>query len=163
MRPEKGIGARVGRLLLVLAAAVVLSGFVGSDVPQNRPQATSPQNPQQSEPLDGLPSNPQKWVCKDSTPTTQEEIDAWCASHTDRGLPLPVELRNPPPVSEFAKYVDYSNSLKTFLTGEQYKSLNWISDAHWRFSGPSVNPPGGDFGHNYGPHFPLRVYYSPSC
>ena len=39
MRPEKGIGAQVGRLLLVLAAAVVLSGFVGSDVPQNRPQA----------------------------------------------------------------------------------------------------------------------------
>ena len=36
-----------------------------------------------------------------------------------------------------------------------------MTDARWRLSGPSVNPPGGDFGHNYGPHFPLKVYYSP--
>jgi mono/diheme cytochrome c family protein len=144
--------AILGSILLSVVASVVLSGVVRADPPQNR---------QQTKPRSGLPSNPKKWVCQDSLPATQEEIDEWCESHTDRGLPLPPELRNPPPVSDFANYLDYSNRLKNFLTSQSYKDLGWVSDAHWRLSGPSANPPGGNFSHNYGPHFPLKVYYSP--
>ncbi|MGH9344229.1 MAG: hypothetical protein ACRD19_10760, partial [Terriglobia bacterium] len=76
-------------------------------------------------------------------------------------MPLPDALRNPPPVSDFDAYLTYNNSLKDFLTSQQYLTLNWISDMHWRLSGPSTNPPGGDNSNNYGPHFPLKVYYSP--
>ena len=154
MRADNNIGL-LGSFLLAVAS-VVLSGVARAEPPQNRPQL---------EQVRALPSNPKKWVCQDSLPTTEEEIDAWCESHPDRGLPLPADLRNPPPVADFANYVDYSNRLKDFLTGkvpgQSYQDLGWMSDAHWRLSGPSVNPPGGDFGHNYGPHFPLKVYYSP--
>ena len=38
--------------------------------------------------------------------------------------------------------------------------LGWVSDERWRFSGPSVVE-NGSYSHNYGPHFPLRVSYSP--
>jgi hypothetical protein len=155
MRADNNIGL-LGSFLLAVAASVVLSGVARADPPQNRQQLAQ---------ISALPSNPNKWVCKDSQPVTQQEIDAWCASHPDRGLPLPPDLRNPPPVSDFVNYVDYSNHLKDFLTGkvpgQSYQDLGWVSDAHWRLSGPSVNPPGGNFSHNYGPHFPLKVYYSP--
>ncbi len=179
MRP----GALLYSFLLALPASVLLSGFAGSDLHQNpeqsAPQQSSQQSQplgalppeinsapltsslQQSQPLGALPPNPQEWVCQDSTtPATQEEIDAWCEEHPNRGVPVPADLRNPPPVADFLEYQKYSNRLKTFLTTEEYGKLGWITDAHWRLSGPSVIPP-DDFGNNYGPHFPLRVYYSP--
>ena len=160
MRPNKGSGALLGSFFLALAALVVLTGFVGWAAEQN------PQEKLQQTQLSGvLPSNPEEWVCKASTtPVTQKEIDEWCAEHPNRDLAVPVELRNPPSVAEFAKYADYSTKLRQFLTGvltgPEYEQRGWIFDAKWRFSGPSVTPP-NDFSHNYGPHFPLRAYYSP--
>jgi len=154
MRGDNNIG--LIRSVLLAVAIVVLSTVAWAQPPQSQPQL---------EQASALPSDPEKWACKDSLPATQEEIDAWCQSHPNRGLPLPPDLRNPPPVSDFDNYNNYSNRLKDFMTGkvpgQSYQDLGWISDAHWRLSGPSVNPPGGNFGHNYGPHFPLKVYYSP--
>jgi hypothetical protein len=154
MKPDRDIGAMFLSFLLVLAASVVLRGCGGSDS-------------QQSQPTHPLPANPQDWVCQDTTITTQEEIDAWCQSHPDRGRPVPPDLRDPPPPADFANYELYNERLKTFLTEGQYTKLGWVYDMNWRFSGPSVVPPTPaptarpDYGHNYGPHFPLRVYYSP--
>jgi hypothetical protein len=50
--------------------------------------------------------------------------------------------------------------LQDFLRTKEYASLGWVTDQNWRFSGPSVIE-NGSFSHNYGPHFPLKVYYSP--
>jgi hypothetical protein len=168
MRAKERARKRLRPLVLLaalLAATAAVSGFVASapaQAPEQSAQQTSQPQPE------GLPADPQKWIC-DPTPVTEQEIEQWCSSHQDRGTPLPPELRTPPPVSDFAAYTAYSNNLKTFLVDQKYADgtmsdpggLQWISDAHWRLSGPSVNPPGGDFGHNYGPHFPLRVFYSP--
>jgi hypothetical protein len=157
MRGENNI--RLMRSVILALATVVLSGVAwAAEPPQSQPQL---------EQASALPSDPEKWACQDSLPTTQDEIDAWCQSHPNRGLPVPLELRNPPPVSDFDNYTKYSHKLKNFLTGQvtgvtTYRDLGWVSDAHWRLSGPSVYLPGsGDFSHNYGPHFPLKVYYSP--
>jgi hypothetical protein len=146
-KPDKD-GVIFPSILLVLAVSVVLSGCDGSDS-------------QQSQPTQGLPANPREWVCQDSTTVaTQDEIDAWCQSHPDRGHPVPDELKNPPPPADFANYEAYNEKLKIFLLTKGYETLGWIHDMHWRFSGPSVVPP-MDYSHNYGPHFPLLVYYSP--
>ena len=135
-------------ILLVVAIAVVFGGCGGSDSPP-------------SETTDGLPSNPEEWVCEDhGPPTTQAEIDAWCQSHPDRGRSIPDALRNPPPVADFANYEKYNEDLRDFMLTGEYLTMGWISDPNWRFSGPSIVPP-DSFGHNFGPHFPLRVYYSP--
>jgi hypothetical protein len=107
-----------------------------------------------------LPANPQEWVCESSGPATQAEVDAWCRAHPDRGRPIPAELREPPPPSDFSAYQAYNRRLERFLTTQEYATLGWITDRNWRMSGPSVLD-GGSFAHNYGPHFPLRVYYSP--
>jgi len=128
VRGDNNIGL-LGVFLLAVAASVVLNNVARADPPQNR---------QQLKQLSGLPSNPKKWVCQDSLPASQAEIDAWCASHPDRGMPLPDDLRNPPPVSDFNNYLDYSNRLKNFLTGQSYQGLGWVSDAHWRLSGLCV-------------------------
>jgi hypothetical protein len=139
-------------LLLVLAASVVLTAFSAS----NPPQAMPPQS-EASSPF--LPPNPEDWVCK-PTPPTKAEIDALCAQ--PRGEPLPDELRHPPALADFQKYNDYNKKLRDYLNSRTYK--DWIADKNWRLSGPSVVDPSvipAAFNHNYGTHFPLRVYYSP--
>jgi hypothetical protein len=168
MRLGNRTGARL--LFFVLLTAAILAGtFAASDAQEVAPL---PVVQQQVLLPDGLPSNPQDWICPDSMPVTQKEIDAWCKSHPkgDRGLPLPEDLRNPPPIADFEAYMTYSERLKNFLSLPdqkkqlEYTKLGWISDAHWRLSGPSVipeNPVPFDFFHNYGPHFPLKIYYSP--
>ena len=149
MRADSGGSLRF--FLLVVTLSTLLNGCGGS----------GSQQPDSEESQLRLPANPQEWVCPDSAPaTTQAEIDAWCASHTDRGRPVPSDLRDPPPPSDFANYQRYNDRLKNFLVGREYESLGWIADKHWRFSGPSVTPP-DNLSNNYGPHFPLRVYYSP--
>lgn len=148
MKPDWDLGVRFLSFLLVLVVPVVLIGCGGSDSPQ-------------SQTTQALPANPQEWICEDSTTvTTQEEIDAWCESHPDRGRPVPWDLRHPPPPSDFANYQAYNQLLKTFLISDEFASLGWVHDMNWRLSGPSVVPP-DNFKSNYGPHFPLLVYYSP--
>jgi hypothetical protein len=161
MKPDRDIRALFPSLFLVLAVSAFLSGCGDSDSQQSPPS--------QSQPAQLLPENSQEWVCKDSlTDATQEEIDAWCQSHPDRGQPVPEGLRNPPPPADFANYQAYNLRLKDFLTEKRYEGLGWVHDMRWRFSGPSVVPPTPagssdrpNFSHNYGPHFPLLVYYSP--
>src|ERR1700688_4241985 len=106
MRGENNI--RLMRSVILALATVVLSGVAwAAEPPQSQPQL---------EQASALPSDPEKWACQDSLPTTQQEIDAWCQSHPNRGLPVPLELRNPPPVSDFDNYTKYSHKLKNFLT-----------------------------------------------
>jgi len=113
------------------------------------------------DPVGPLPADPQEWICADTKPApTQGDIDAWCRAHPDRGRPVPAELLDPPPPSDFAAYQAYNLRLQTFLTKQEYAKLGWIYDMNWRFSGPSVVKD-GSYSNNYGPHFPLRVYYSP--
>lgn len=139
-------------ILFVFAVAAMVAGCGESNDSQPPPTSSA----------QGLPDNPEEWVCEDpAPPPTQAEIDAWCRSNTERGLPLRDRLRNPPPVEDFAKYQEYNVALKRFVTRREYLDLHWISDPTWRFSGPSTLPPGGNYSHNFGPHFPLRVYYSP--
>ena len=121
MKGDNKIGL-VQSVLLALAT-IVLSGIAWAEPPQSQPQL---------EQASGLPSDPKEWACRDSLPATQVEIDAWCQSHPNRGLPLPPDLRNPPPVSDFDNYNQYSNRLKDFMTvpGQSYQDLGWITDAH---------------------------------
>src|SRR5262245_36655560 len=139
-------------LLLVVAASAVLTAFSASNLPQSVSQAMPPQSGVSS-PF--LPPNPEDWVCR-PTPPTKAEINALCAR--PRGEPLPPGLRNPPPPADLQNYNDYNKQMRAYLHSRKYG--DWIADARWRLSGPSVTPP-DDFGHNYGTHFPLRVYYSP--
>ncbi len=168
-------GSNIRALLIffpVLVAVIFVGGFATSDAQEGAPLPVVQQ--QSLLPDDGLPSNPQDWICPDSMPVNQQEIDAWCKLHPKgtRGLGLPEDLRNPPPISDFKDYMDYSDRLRKFLSLPdqnmefEYMKLGWISDAHWRLSGPSVmpdpaHPSALDLFHNYGPHFPLKIYYSP--
>jgi hypothetical protein len=108
-----------------------------------------------------LPSDPNQWVCPDSLAGAKpEEIQAWCAGHPNRGLPLPAFLTNPPPLSELRAKNAYDLQLEAFFKTEAYKTeLKWISDATWRFTGPYVGEIGS--GSSYGTHLPVRIYYSP--
>jgi hypothetical protein len=142
---------RAASILCALAGALSLAlGGCGD--------ASEPPAP---DPVDRLPADPQEWICPDrSPPPTQAEIDAWCAAHPDRGSPVPADLRDPPAPSDFAAYQAYNRRLERFLVDQEYASLGWIHDLNWRLSGPSIVQ-NGSYSNNYGPHFPLRVYYSP--
>ena len=160
MKSDGSIGTLFGPFLFLVAVSFVLGGCGGSD--------SGPAQPTTPGPTSALPVDPQEWVCRDATNvTTQADIDAWCESHPDRGRPVPADLTNPPPPADFANYQAYNERLKTFLIQKEYATLGWVHDMNWRFSGPSVVPPtpaastSPDYSHNYGPHFPLRVYYSP--
>jgi hypothetical protein len=149
--PAPGRVARVrtrGHARALALAAVVALAACG-DRPAGPPEPVGP-----------LPANPQDWICTDTRPATDAEIDAWCRAHPDRGRPVPAELRDPPPPSDFAAWQTYNLRLERFLTTQEYATLGWLHDPSWRFSGPSVVAHGSYAG-NYGPHFPLRVYYSP--
>ncbi|MBY0276774.1 hypothetical protein K2Z84_15660 [Candidatus Binatia bacterium] len=113
------------------------------------------------EPPGPLPADPQQWICARGAPAPSEaDVQAWCRAHPDRGRPLPDDLRDPPSPEDFAVWQAYNLRLETFLTTQQYVRLGWVSDARWRFSGPSIVE-NGSYARNYGPHFPLRVSYSP--
>lgn len=137
------------RTLLIALLAVVALGGCGDRSDTEPPEPPGP-----------LPANPQKWICAPPPPPTQGEIDAWCQANPDRGRPLPAELRSPPPPADFDAWQAYNLRLEQFLNLKEYEQLGWVHDANWRFSGPSVVE-GGSYAHNYGPHFPLRVFYSP--
>jgi hypothetical protein len=138
------------RILVVALLTVLALGGCG-----DRSDPTPP------DPVGPLPADPQQWICAPPPPPTQSDIDAWCRAHPDRGRPLPAELRSPPQPADFDAWTRYNARFEQFLLNEEYaKQLGWIADARWRFSGPSVVE-SGSYAHNYGPHFPLRVYYSP--
>ncbi len=156
MREAMGERVEAGRawrcLVAAVAAAIVLGGCggSGSDVP------TQPSTRV-------LPDDPREWICEDSTgPATQAEIDAWCAAHPDRGQPLPADLRDPPPPADFVAYQAYNVRLETFLVdrritrGSAGSPTNTGASAARRSCRRTAAT-----GNNYGPHFPLRVYYSP--
>lgn len=148
-RKVVGSGRTARMLLLALVAAVVLGGC-GDRLDTDPPEPVGP-----------LPANPQEWICAASKPApTEAEIGAWCRAHADRGRPVPADLRDPPPPADFEAYQAYNVRLEQFLTRQEYAALGWVYDPNWRFSGPSVVAD-GSFSNNYGPHFPLRVYYSP--
>ncbi|MEW6268480.1 MAG: hypothetical protein AB1689_04190 [Thermodesulfobacteriota bacterium] len=147
-RASRSTAAARGRsVALALAVAIALAACGDRSTPDPEPPGP-------------LPPNPQQWICETSPRATRAEIDAWCLQHPDRGRPLPDELRNPPQPSDFDAWQAYNLRLEQFLTTNEFASLGWVYDARWRFSGPSVVA-GGSYGNNYGPHFPLRVYYSP--
>ncbi len=113
-----------------------------------------------------LPRDPSKWVCPASlNGATQPEIDRWCATHPDRGLPLPERFRNPPPISQLERKNAFDRAFTDFLKSQLYRAkqgpgaLGWIGDPFWRFTGPYVGDIG--VGSNYSTHLPVHIYYSP--
>ena len=112
-------------------------------------------------PPQGLPADPQQWVCPDSLAgATPAAVAEWCITHPNRGKPLPDALRNPPPMTQLADKNRYEIALEKFVKAESYKTeLGWLADATWRFTGPYVGEIGS--GSNYGTHLPVRIYYSP--
>lgn len=138
----------LGRILL--AGTVVLAAGCGDRADREPPGPVGP-----------LPADPQQWICARTAPEpTQADVDAWCRAHPDRGQPLPDDLRDPPSPSDFDAWQAYNVRLEKFLTTQEYVRLGWVSDERWRFSGPSVVE-NASYARNYGPHFPLRVSYSP--
>jgi hypothetical protein len=109
----------------------------------------------------GLPTKPNDWVCQSSLiPATPQEMRTWCETNPDRGTPLPLALRHPPPLSDLTAKNEYDLRLGAFLKTLRYKhELAWISDPAWRFTGPIVGPIDG--GSSYATHLPVRVFYSP--
>jgi hypothetical protein len=109
----------------------------------------------------GLPSDPREWACANSLiPVPQTEINQWCQDHPNRGLPLPEELRSPPPISDLEAKNRYDLRMGAFLKTLRYKQdLGWMHDSEWRFTGPIVGPVSNPS--SYATHLPVRVYYSP--
>ncbi|NIT58112.1 MAG: hypothetical protein GWN00_18350, partial [Aliifodinibius sp.] len=65
---------------------------------------------------EGLPSNPNDWVCPGTSITlSQKEIDEWCAENVDRGEPAPPEFRDPPPVSDLAAKNAFDENFREFI------------------------------------------------
>ncbi|MCA9542586.1 MAG: hypothetical protein KC620_27005, partial [Myxococcales bacterium] len=85
---------------------------------------------------------------------------SWCADNAPHGVPLPPELRTPPPLSDLTAKNDYDQRLQAFLRAQEYKSaLNWSHDQQWRLTGPYAGEIGS--GDNYGTHPAVKLYYSP--
>ena len=64
---------------------------------------------------EGLPSNPNDWVCPGTNTTlSQKEIDDWCTDNADRGEPAPPAFRNPPPVSDLAAKNAFDENFREF-------------------------------------------------
>lgn len=111
---------------------------------------------------EGLPSNPNDWVCPGTNTTlSQKEIDDWCTDNADRGEPAPPAFRNPPPVSDLAAKNAFDENFREFIRDRRYANdLDWNRDLNWRMTGPYVGAIG--FGEFFGVHSSaVRIYYSP--
>lgn len=111
---------------------------------------------------EGLPSNPNKWVCPRSTTNlSQKEIDAWCAENMDRGEPAPPAFRAPPPLADLAMKNTFDEQFRDFIRNRRYANeLDWNRDLNWRMTGPYLGKIG--FGEFFGVHSAaVRIYYSP--
>jgi hypothetical protein len=111
---------------------------------------------------DGLPSNPNDWVCPGSTINlSQKEIDVWCAENMDRGEPAPPAFRTPPPLADLALKNIFDEQFREFVRDRRYANeLNWNRDLNWRMTGPYLGKIG--FGEFFGVHSAaVRIFYSP--
>jgi len=111
---------------------------------------------------EGLPSNPNNWVCPGSTINlSQKEIDAWCAENMDRGEPAPPAFRAPPPLADLAMKNTFDEQFRDFIRNRRYANeLDWNRDLNWRMTGPYLGAIG--FGEFFGVHSAaVRIYYSP--
>jgi hypothetical protein len=118
-------------------------------------------NPNPVEPAGVLPADPNEWVCDvNPSPPTTQEIAQWCSNNAANGIPLPPELRSPPPLTDLAAKNDYDQRLQDFLRAFAYENeLNWAGDLQWRLTGPYVGEIGN--GSNYGSHPAVQIFYSP--
>ena len=111
---------------------------------------------------EGLPSNPNDWVCPGTNITlSQKEIDDWCAENADRGEPAPPAFRDPPPLSDLAAKNAFDGNFREFILDRRYANeLDWNRDLNWRMTGPYVGKIG--FGEFFGVHSSaVRIFYSP--
>ena len=111
---------------------------------------------------EGLPTNPNDWVCPDSViDISQGEIDTWCAENMDRGEPAPPALRIPPPLADLAMKNIFDEQYRDFIRNRRYATeLDWNRDLNWRMTGPYLGKIG--FGEFFGVHSSaVRIYYSP--
>ncbi len=108
-----------------------------------------------------LPKDPSRWVCKSSlVPPTQEQIDEFCSMHSGAGREAPINLQDPPPLSDLDAKNEYDLAFQDFLIARDYvNELEWSGDMNWRLTGPYVGEIGK--GQNYGVHPAVRIYYSP--
>ena len=115
-----------------------------------------------NQPLSGpLPEDPNEWVCQNSIDTvSEEEIELFCESAVGFGDPAPLNLQNPPPLSELNAKNQYDQDFLKFIRARTYvNELGWIGDMIWRMTGPYVGEIGG--GDSFGVHPAVRIYYSP--
>lgn len=139
-----GVNSRIGSIALLVLTAVFAVGGCESNNPSR------------------LPDDPDEWVCQDSlTPSSQAEIDEWCAENLDNlGQPLPPELRVPPPLALLDMKNAYDLDLQEFIKRRKYDAeLGWVSDENWRMTGPYVGEIGS--GQNLTTHNAVKIYYSP--
>lgn len=108
-----------------------------------------------------LPPDPNQWACESSyTPPTHAQIDEFCSTHTGAGQKAPINLQNPPPLTELDAKNEYDQAFLNFLEARDYANvLDWAGDMYWRLTGPYVGEIGK--GQNYGVHPAVRIYYSP--
>ena len=142
----------------VCVAAVLLLGSGACSDPSLVRPAAAPMVPARVVALPAFPADdPAQWVCSSATPT-RAEIDAWCASNTDRGRPADLGSA-PATISDLAAKNRYDVALRDFLREHRYRDLGWAADLGWRLTGPIV----GAFsdGQSYGVHPAVRIWYSP--
>jgi len=108
-----------------------------------------------------LPPDPNEWVCPSSlVDASQQEIDQFCEDLSNFGDPVPVNLQNPPPMSDLNAKNQYDLDYQQFLRDRIYANeLGWAGDMTWRMTGPYVGEIGS--GESFGVHPAVRIYYSP--
>lgn len=107
------------------------------------------------------PDDPNEWVCPSSLiGATQQEIDAFCSDISNFGESAPLELQNPPLISDLNAKNKFDLDYQEFLRDRIYATeLGWVGDKTWRMTGPYVGEIGS--GESSGVHPAVRVYYSP--
>lgn len=108
-----------------------------------------------------LPPDPNDWVCQSSLiGATQQDIDEFCEDLSNFGDPVPLNLQNPPPISDLNAKNQYDLEYQEFLRDRTYANeLGWAGDMTWRMTGPYVGKIGS--GESFGVHPAVRIYYSP--
>lgn len=108
-----------------------------------------------------LPMDPNEWVCPSSLEgASAADINEFCAANFNAGELLPIEFRNPPPISDLDAKNEYDLAFRDFLRARDYAiELGWAGDMNWRMTGPYVGQIGS--GESYGVHPAVRIYYSP--
>ena len=108
-----------------------------------------------------LPPDPNEWVCPSSLiGATQQQIDEFCNDPSNFGNSVPLDLQNPPAISDLNAKNEYDIAYRQFLHKREYATdLGWAGDLNWRMTGPYVGKIGS--GESFGVHPAVRIYYSP--